>query len=89
MKIELVPDLEHCIETVTKKRHAALTGILLKSKKEEPETEEQLLTLELFLQEADFPKLRSESERYLAAGKSVRFLVYLDKGIPQWEMQVT
>jgi hypothetical protein len=45
MKIELVPDLEHCIETVARKKHAELTHILLKSKEGDTETEEKLETL--------------------------------------------
>ena len=88
MKIELVPDSEHCIETVAKRKHAELTRILLKSKIVAPEMEEQLLTLELFLTTADFQDIRSESEKYLIAGKQVRFLIYLEQGAPRWEMHV-
>jgi hypothetical protein len=40
------------------------------------------------LETADFKKLRAESERHLAEGKSVRFTVYLEDGVPGCQMQV-
>jgi hypothetical protein len=89
MKIELVPDLEHCIETVARKKHAELTHILLKSKEGDTETEEKLETLRSFLETADFKRLRSESEIHLAKGKKVRCIIYLDDDIPKCEMHVT
>ncbi|MBN1367373.1 MAG: hypothetical protein JW967_05560 [Dehalococcoidales bacterium] len=89
IKIELVPNLEHCIETVARKKHAELTKMLLVSEMVEPETEERLLTLGLFLNKADFKKLRAESEKHLARGDEVRFIIYLNKGVPRWEMHVT
>jgi len=76
-KNELVPDLDHCIETVAKKKHAELVQILLESKTGNSEMEEKLETLRLFLETADFRKLRAESEKQLMEGKSVRFTVYL------------
>ncbi|MBN1366914.1 MAG: hypothetical protein JW967_03200 [Dehalococcoidales bacterium] len=88
IKIELVPDLEHCIETVATKKYAEITRGLLKSKTPDPEMEEKLEILRLFLVNSDFGKLRSESEKHLTEGKNVRFFIYLDKGVPRYEMQV-
>ena len=88
MKIELVPDLEHCVETVARKKHTELICILLESEAEDAKTEEKLKTLRLFLETADFRKLRSESERHLTEGKTVRFTVYLEGGVPKYEMHV-
>jgi len=89
LKIELVPDLEHCIETVTRRKYAEFVQILLEKEDGDPETEEKLETLRLFLETADLRKLRAESEKYLAEGKSVRFMVYLEDGASRCEMHLT
>jgi len=89
LKIELVPDLEHCVETLARKKHAELTQKLLVNEAGDTKTEEKLETLRLFLETANFRKLRAESEKFLAEGKSVRFTVYLESGTPRYEMQIT
>ena len=53
------------------------------------ELEEKLEVLRLFLETADFKKLRSESEKQLTAGRTVRFLVHMENGVPDYEMQLT
>jgi hypothetical protein len=88
LKIELVPDLEHCVETLARKRHAELTRMLLEKEAGDEETGKKLEILRLFLETADFKRLRAESERHLAEGKSVRFTVYLEDGVPRCKMQV-
>jgi hypothetical protein len=88
LKIELVPDLEHCVETLARKKHAELTRMLLENEAGDEETGEKLEILRLFLETADFKKLRAESERHLAEEKSVRFIVYLEDGVPGCQMQV-
>lgn len=88
-KIELIPDLEHCIETTAKNRYTELLKELLRNKTSDLETEENLETLRLFLETADFPKLRSESEKQLLDGKNVRFTVYLENNISRYEMRVS
>ena len=87
-KIELVPDLDHCIETVAKKKHTEFVQMLLESKADNSKMEEKLETLRLFLETADFRKLRSESEKQLIEGKSVRFTVYLKDQALKYEMHV-
>jgi len=88
MKIELVPDLEHCVETVARKKHVELTKLLLESEVGDAEIEEKLEALRLFLETADFRRLRAESEKYLVEGTNVRFTIYLEGGIPRYEMYV-
>jgi len=90
-KIELVPDLTHCIETKAKKEYdAAVQKVLAGAPESESnELEEKLETLRLFLETADFKTLRAESEKHLTAGKKVSFLVYLDNGAPGYDMKVT
>ena len=88
MKIELVPDIEHCVETLARKKHAELAQKLLENEAIDTEAGEKLEILRLFLETADFRKLRAESERHMAEGKSVRFTVYLEDGVPGYQMQV-
>jgi len=89
LKVELVPDLTHCIETVAKKEHASLLQRLLTPGTADKELEEKLEILRVFLERADFKRLRAESEKQLTAGRGVKFTVYLDNGMPEHEMQVT
>jgi len=89
LQIELVPDLDHCIETVAKREHAAALKQLLTPGKGNKELEGKLEILRLFLERADLRQLRSESERRLTEGKRVRFLIYLEEGMPKYEMYVT
>ena len=64
VQIELLPDLSHCIETVAKKEHQRAVNRLF-----EETTNEKLKAmaelLRMFLEAADFRKLRTESEKYL------------------------
>jgi hypothetical protein len=87
LKIELIPDLESCIETVAKREHTAVLKQLLSQKQRNKELEEKSEILRLFLETADFTKLRAESERQLVDGNRVRFAVYLDEGVPKYEME--
>ncbi len=89
LKIELVPDLTHCIEMVAKREHAAVLKQLLTPGKVNKELEEKLEILRLFLERVDFKQLRAESEKGFMEGRKVKFLVYLDNGIPEYEMHIT
>jgi uncharacterized protein YukJ len=88
LRVELIPDLSHCIETVAKREHTAVSKQLLASGQRNKELEEKLEVLKFFLETADFKKLRAESEKRLMEGRKVKFLVYRDKGV-KCEMQVT
>jgi len=89
LKIELVPDLTHCIETVAKREHVAVLKQLLTPGKGNKELEEKLEILRLFLERVDFKQLRAESERQSMKGRRVKFVVYLDNGVPKHEMHIT
>ena len=47
---ELIPDLDHCIETVAKREHAAVLKQLLTPGQENEELEKRLEILRLFLE---------------------------------------
>jgi len=87
LRVELIPDLSHCIETVARREHTAVSKQLLTSTGRNRELEEKLEVLKLFLETGDFRKLRAESEIMLIEGKKVRFIVYRDKGV-KCEMQI-
>ncbi len=89
VKIKLVPDLEHCIETLAKRRHAEFAQILLESQPGSADVGEKLEILRLFLETADFSRLRAESEKHLVEGRRVRFVITGEGGTAAWEMQVT
>jgi hypothetical protein len=88
IKIELVPDLSHCIETVAKREHAEVLKQLLTPEGGNKELQEKLEILRLFLQTVDFKKLRVESEQYLLTGKKVKFVIYAEGGAPKYAMQM-
>ena len=85
--IELEPELDACIETKARREYNRVLSELLK-KGEEKELAERLDILRLFLESADFNRLRSESEKHLVAGKTVRFVMYLENGKPEYEMKI-
>jgi len=87
LKIELVPDLTHCIETVAKKEYQETVERLLNTVETSNELEEKAEILRLFLQTANFKKLRAESEKYLASGRKVKFVVYLQNGTLRYSIQ--
>ena len=88
LKVELIPDLSHCIETVARREHTAVSTQLLTLDKRNKEMEEKLEILRLFLETANFKKLRAESEKRLMEGKKVKFMVYRDKDM-KYVMQAT
>jgi hypothetical protein len=87
--IELVPDLSQCIETVAKREYRNTVQILLSTEAASEEIRERAEILRLFLEAADFKKLRAESERYLIDGRQVRFTIYTQGNVSKYEMQVT
>ena len=75
------------METKAKRQYNQILSELLK-KGEEEELTEKLEMLRLFLESANFNKLRSESEKHLVEGKGVKFILYLEKGEPKYEMKI-
>jgi len=88
LKVELIPDLSHCIETVAKREHTAVWKQLLTPGQRNKELEEKLEIIRLFLETANFKKLGAESEKGLMEGKKVKFVAYRDNDV-KCEMQVT
>jgi hypothetical protein len=88
LQIELVPDLSHCIETVAKKEYEGTLKQLLASEEINKELEEKAEILRLFLQTADFKKLRAKSEKFLIEGKAVKFVIYEERGALKYAIQV-
>jgi hypothetical protein len=88
-KVELVPDLTHCIETVAKRQYQEAVQRLLSAEEVSDKLKEKAEILRLFLQVADFRKLRAESEAYLLRGKSVSFTVYLEGSVLRYETRTT
>ena len=75
------------METQAKRRYNQITSELLK-KGEEGELAQKLEMLRLFLESADFNKLRSESEKHLVKGRRVKFILHLEEGKPEYEMRI-
>lgn len=86
--VELLPDLDHCIETTARKEHSKIVGQLLVSVKDKEKLSERVEILRVFLETADFKKLRLESEKRLLDGKNVKFVIYLENGVSKYEMKV-
>ena len=88
LQIELVPDLNHCIETVARQKYAEVVRQLLSSGAGDEKLCERAELLRSFLETTDFKKLRAESERYLVEGRRVKFVVYFEAGAAMYEMRV-
>lgn len=58
----------------------------MKSGREDKELEERIELLKAFLESADFKKLRSHSEQYLAEGAKVKFVISWQHNKPSYEM---
>ncbi|MGA2670700.1 MAG: hypothetical protein ABSF21_04720 [Dehalococcoidia bacterium] len=89
LKIELVPTLSQCIETVAKKEYDEAVRQLLASGEHNRKLLEIVGLLKNFLETADFKKLRAESERYLVEGSHVKFVVYAESRVLKYEMQIS
>ncbi len=89
LKIELVPTLSQCIETVANKEYNETVRQLLASGEHNRKLLEIVGLLKNFLETADFKKLRAESERHLVEGRYVKFVVYFDGGITKYDTQVS
>jgi|ETN01SMinimDraft_4_1059930.scaffolds.fasta_scaffold212576_1 hypothetical protein len=88
LHIELEPVLEACVSTLAKIRYNQVASELLQRSKKEELTRE-IRPLRLFLETADFNKLRGESEPHLVEGRKAKFRLHLEEGKPEYEMKVT
>ena len=85
--IELLPDLSHCVQTRARQEYAATMSRIL-SGDESPELEQRLELLKAFLEEADFSRLRRESEAHLTQGREVRFVLSGSAGPGKWSVEM-
>ena len=87
IKIELIPNLEHCVETTARKEYQRLMQEYLAGKGSD-DSEEKVDLLRTFLETADFRKLRQESEAELLKGKAVKFILRLVEGETSYNMLI-
>jgi hypothetical protein len=87
--IELFPSLSHCIETTAREEFWNSVNQYLKSGLEDKKLEDRIELLKAFLESTDFKKLRSQSEKYLAEEKKVKFVICWKEGKLSYEMVVT
>jgi len=85
--VELTPNLSNCIETVAKREYRKAMQQYLQEG-ENGELGERIETLRMFLESADFRRLRGESEKHLIQGDIVKFTLHLDEGQIKYEMIV-
>ena len=88
IRIELIPTLSHCIETVAKTEYWRSVDEYLKKRKEDKELEEKIELLRSFLETEDFGVLRRQSEKHLMNGKQVKFTLCIRNGKQAHEMTV-
>jgi len=87
--IELFPSLSHCIETTAMEEFWNSVNKYMQGGQEDKELEAKIELLKAFLESMDFKKLRSQSEKHLVEGKTVKFVIYWKQGKPSYEMVVT
>jgi hypothetical protein len=86
--IKLFPTLDACVETQAKQLHKQTTSALMKTP-DNLQLQEQMETLQFFLEQADFKKLRAESEPLIIKGKKVTFTVWRERNKAKWEMKAS
>jgi hypothetical protein len=87
VKIELIPTLDLCIEGTARQECQNSADEYMQKGKKDKKLEEKIELLRMFLETADFRKLRAESERHLIGGKKVKFFLTSKKGKPKYEMK--
>ena len=86
--IELFPSLSHCIETTAREEFWNSVNRYMESDGNDDELEKRIEILKAFLESMDFKKLRSESEKQLIEGKTVKFVIRWQEAKPSYEMVV-
>lgn len=87
VRIELVPTLGLCIEGTARQEYSNSADEYMQRGQKDRKLEEKIELLRMFLETADFCRLRAESERLLVEGRSVRFILTGAKGKPEYEMK--
>jgi len=87
LRIELTPTLDLCIEGTARQEYKKSADEYMQRGRKDVKLEQKIELLRMFLESTDFRKLRAESEKYLVEGKRVKFVLYLEKGKPRYEMK--
>lgn len=69
VRIELFPDLSHCIETIARREYWNLVRDYFHTGEENSQFQEKIELLRNFVESTNFRKLRRNSEKYLRDGK--------------------
>lgn len=88
IRIELIPTVTHCIETVAKREYWKTVDEYLGKGAKDEALEENIELLKSFLESADFGRLRGESDKHLLDGKKVTFTLSIENGKLKYEMTV-
>ena len=88
-RIELYPDLSHCIQTVAREEFWDSVNTLMASEQENEDLQQRVELLRAFLESMDFRELRRQSEEHLTQGQRVKFLVYWKQSEPGYDMIVS
>ncbi len=86
--IELKPNLNTCIETLSKKEYEQTLNLLLKEGILDEELGDKLEALRLFLESANFAQLRGQYEGYLTNERKITFLIYYKERKMSYEWKV-
>lgn len=84
----LEPSLSTCIETTARREYERVLSRLLRGKEEDQQMGEELELLRVFLEAADFSRLRSLSESLLVAGKRVKFILRSKDTAPGYAIEM-
>jgi hypothetical protein len=88
IKIEIEPELTACIETKARREYREILSRLLQKGRDE-RLEAELEMLRLFLESADFTRLREAYEKHPAVGERVRFILRPGNDRPKYEIEIT
>jgi len=86
-RLKIVPELNECIETKARKEYQRVCDLVMQGNKEDA-LPRRLELLRVFLESADFRKLRSDSEPLLAEGKRITFVISQRSGRAVCKMEV-
>ena len=86
-RIELTPTLDLCIEGTARREYLKSADEYMQRGQKDVRLEKKIELLRMFLETADFRKLRAESEKHLIEGKKVKFILTSEKGKPKYEMK--
>ena len=84
---EGMESLDGDIANIDKALDGAISQLINQGEKRE--LAEKLEILRLWLESGELPGLRRESEKHLVDGRRVKFIFYLEKGIPKYKMKIT